>query len=153
MIVSVSVVKALPRLSAALALCVLGASLSGCADMSDGMTQAFADPAQYELYDCKQLESERKSLANSSGSRAELAEVKARDGAIKPVPEVPTERETSLQQRTRLVEVAPLIVEMAESDRRDCDAVAVSEALGDRDGRAPVTDALLEVAELGEPSR
>jgi hypothetical protein len=64
MIVSVSVVKALPRLSAALALCVLGASLSGCADMSDGMTQAFADPAQYELYDCKQLESERKSLAN-----------------------------------------------------------------------------------------
>jgi hypothetical protein len=46
-----------------LALCALGASLSGCADMSDGMTQAFADPAQYELYDCKQLESERKTLA------------------------------------------------------------------------------------------
>ena len=64
MMTSASVVKALPRLAAALTLCVLGASLSGCADMSDGMTQAFADPAQYELYDCKQLEAERKSLAN-----------------------------------------------------------------------------------------
>src|SRR5215813_13935292 len=64
MITGASVMKALPRLSAALAVCALGASLSGCADMSDGMTQAFADPAQYELYDCKQLEAERKSLAN-----------------------------------------------------------------------------------------
>jgi hypothetical protein len=64
MIMRASVMKALPRLSAALAVCALGASLSGCADMSDGMTQAFADPAQYELYDCKQLEAERKSLAN-----------------------------------------------------------------------------------------
>src|SRR5579871_2729276 len=64
MIVSAYVVKTLPRLAAALALCALGASLSGCADMSDGMTQAFADPSQYELYDCKQLEGERKSLAN-----------------------------------------------------------------------------------------
>jgi hypothetical protein len=64
MMTSASVVKALPRLAAALALCALGVSLSGCADMSDGMTQAFADPAQYELYDCKQLEAERKSLAS-----------------------------------------------------------------------------------------
>jgi hypothetical protein len=64
MIASASVLKALPRLSAAVAVCMLGASLSGCADMSDGMTQAFADPAKYELYDCKQLESERKNLAS-----------------------------------------------------------------------------------------
>ena len=28
------------------------------------MTPAFADPAKYELYDCKQLEAERKTLAN-----------------------------------------------------------------------------------------
>jgi hypothetical protein len=40
------------------------AALSGCADMSDGMTSAFADPAKYALYDCKQLETERKNLAN-----------------------------------------------------------------------------------------
>jgi hypothetical protein len=62
--VSASVVKALPRAAAVLALLALGISLSGCADMSDGMTTAFADPARYELYDCKQLETERKSLAN-----------------------------------------------------------------------------------------
>jgi hypothetical protein len=38
-------------------------SLGGCAEMNETMTTAFADPAKYELYDCKQLESERKSLA------------------------------------------------------------------------------------------
>jgi hypothetical protein len=64
MTVSVSIVKALPRATAVLASLALGSSLSGCADMSDGMATAFADPAKYELYDCKQLETERKSLAN-----------------------------------------------------------------------------------------
>jgi hypothetical protein len=39
-------------------------SLGGCAEMNDTMTAAFADPAKYELYDCKQLENERKNLAN-----------------------------------------------------------------------------------------
>ena len=47
----------------AAALLALGAALSGCAEMSDGMSPAFADPAKYELYDCKQLEAERKALA------------------------------------------------------------------------------------------
>ena len=47
----------------ALAGLALGALLSGCADMSDGLTSVFADPAKYNLYDCKQLETERKSLA------------------------------------------------------------------------------------------
>jgi hypothetical protein len=41
----------------------LGVGLGGCADMSDTMTLAFADPAKYDLYECKQLETERKSLA------------------------------------------------------------------------------------------
>ena len=31
--------------------------------MSDTISPAFADPAKYDLYDCKQLETERKSLA------------------------------------------------------------------------------------------
>jgi len=48
---------------AALALVALGAGLSGCAGMSDAISPAFADPAKYDLYDCKQLEAERKSLA------------------------------------------------------------------------------------------
>ena len=65
MIESASIVKALPRAAATvLALLAPGILLSGCADMSDGMTKAFADPARYELYDCKQLETERKTLAN-----------------------------------------------------------------------------------------
>jgi hypothetical protein len=52
------------RACLALGLLVLGAELSGCAEMSDSMTLAFADPAKYDLYECKQLEPERKSLAN-----------------------------------------------------------------------------------------
>jgi hypothetical protein len=64
MIIRASDFHALPRAAMALALLSLGVSLSGCADMGDGMSQAFADPAKYDLYDCKQLETERKSLAN-----------------------------------------------------------------------------------------
>lgn len=45
---------------AALSACVM--PLAGCAQMSDSMTVAFADPGKYELYDCKQLETERKAL-------------------------------------------------------------------------------------------
>lgn len=51
------------RSLAALALVALGAGLSGCAGMSDTISPAFADPAKYDLYDCKQLEPERKRLA------------------------------------------------------------------------------------------
>jgi hypothetical protein len=56
-------IRALIRLGAVTALFGLGFALSGCAEMSDSMTSAFADPAKYDLYDCKQLEPERKSLA------------------------------------------------------------------------------------------
>jgi hypothetical protein len=63
MTVSASVVPALPRALGCLLALALGLALSGCADMSDNMSAAFADPAQYELYDCKQLETARKGLA------------------------------------------------------------------------------------------
>jgi hypothetical protein len=46
------------------ALLVLAAGGSGCAQIGDSVSSAFADPAKYELYDCKQLEAERKALAN-----------------------------------------------------------------------------------------
>src|ERR1700722_10195864 len=52
-----------PRAVSLTALLVLSFGLGGCADMSDSMTSAFADPAKYDFYDCKQLETERKSLA------------------------------------------------------------------------------------------
>ena len=53
----------LPRAVSLTALLVLGFGLGGCADMGDSMTSAFADPAKYDLYECQQLEPERKMLA------------------------------------------------------------------------------------------
>ena len=66
------------------ALFALGLGLSGCASMSDEMTGAFADPAKYALYDCKQLEAERKRLAVRSAELQGLME-KAQTGVGGPV--------------------------------------------------------------------
>jgi hypothetical protein len=73
-----------PRAASALALLVLGVVLAGCAGMSDTMSQAFADPAKYELYECKQLETERKSLATRSAELQGLM-AKADTGVAGPV--------------------------------------------------------------------
>ena len=51
------------RCCGALVVLLAGAALSGCAGMSETVAPAFADPGKYELYDCKQLEPERKALA------------------------------------------------------------------------------------------
>jgi hypothetical protein len=69
---------------AALALVALGVGLSGCAGMSDTIAPAFADPAKYDLYDCKQLEPERKSLANRTAELQGLM-TKAETGVAGPV--------------------------------------------------------------------
>src|SRR5689334_6764897 len=66
------------------ALLLFGFALSGCAQMSDGMSTAFADPAKYELYDCPQLEKERKELAVRSGELQGLM-TKAETGFAGPV--------------------------------------------------------------------
>jgi hypothetical protein len=58
----------------------LGIVLTGCADMSDNISSAFADPAKYDLYECKQLETERKNLANRSAELQGLM-AKAETGA------------------------------------------------------------------------
>jgi hypothetical protein len=47
----------------AVALLLVGLGLGGCANMSDTLTSAFADPAKYDNYDCKQLQAVRKALA------------------------------------------------------------------------------------------
>src|ERR1700704_5686391 len=75
MIVRISFFRSLQRAAGATALLVLGVGLNGCADMSDSMTSAFADPAKYDLYECKQLEAERKGLASRA---AELQGLMAR---------------------------------------------------------------------------
>jgi len=54
------------RIALGLAPFALAFGLSGCADMNENMTAAFADPAKYDLYDCKQLEAERKSLGEKT---------------------------------------------------------------------------------------
>src|SRR3979409_697815 len=72
------------RAALALALLVLGAGLSGCAEMSDSMTSAFADPAKYDLYECKDLETERKGLAKRSAELQGLM-AKADTGVAGPV--------------------------------------------------------------------
>lgn len=56
------------RMRAAVALLGLGASLcaglGGCANVGDSFASgAFVDPAKYDQFDCKQLETERKTLA------------------------------------------------------------------------------------------
>jgi len=65
-------------------LLAFGVGLSGCAEMSDGMTSAFADPAKYDFYDCKQLENERKSLASRTAEIQGLM-AKADTGVAGPV--------------------------------------------------------------------
>ena len=62
---SVRTSYALPSSRAAVigALLALGFGLSGCAGVGENMSSAFADPAKYDLYECKQLEPERKNLA------------------------------------------------------------------------------------------
>ena len=74
MIARESVKPPWPRVTLALALLSLGSGVSGCADMSENMTTAFADPAKYELYNCKQLEQERKNLATRSAEIQGLIE-------------------------------------------------------------------------------
>ncbi|HVD85613.1 MAG TPA: hypothetical protein VNC42_15475 [Bradyrhizobium sp.] len=75
---------ALLRAASAAALFAFGAGLGGCADMSDTLSTAFADPAKYDLYDCKQLESERKVLA-TRGAELQGLMAKADTGVAGPV--------------------------------------------------------------------
>lgn len=63
----------------------LSASLGGCADLGDGAASgAFVDPAKYEYYDCKLLETERKTLAKRTAELQGLI-AKAQDGVAGPV--------------------------------------------------------------------
>ncbi|MBR0952812.1 twin-arginine translocation pathway signal [Bradyrhizobium canariense] len=64
----------------AVALLAAGFAMSGCAGMSETIAPAFADPAKYELYECKQLEGERKSLASRTVDLQRLMD-KAQTGA------------------------------------------------------------------------
>jgi hypothetical protein len=72
------------RAASAAVLFAICLALSGCAGMSDNMSAAFADPAQYELYDCKQLEPVRKTLVNREAELQGLM-AKAETGTAGPL--------------------------------------------------------------------
>jgi hypothetical protein len=74
----------MPRAFAVAGLLAFGFALSGCSAMPDTMTLAFADPSKYDLYDCKQLETERKKLATRSAELQGLMD-KAQGGVGGPV--------------------------------------------------------------------
>src|SRR5229473_1152013 len=84
MIASRSYSLSLPRAAAGVALLVLGIGLAGCADMSESVSSAFADPAKYDLYECPQLAAERKALANR-GAELQGLMAKAETGVAGPV--------------------------------------------------------------------
>jgi hypothetical protein len=84
MIVPFARCQPLPRAAASVVLLAFGITLSGCADMSDGMTAAFADPAKYDLYDCKQLQGERERLG-TRGAELQGLMAKADTGVAGPV--------------------------------------------------------------------
>jgi hypothetical protein len=73
------------RVAAVMALLVSGIGLAGCADLGDSFASgAFVDPAKYDLYNCTQLETERKNLAARSKDLEGLM-AKADTGAAGPV--------------------------------------------------------------------
>jgi hypothetical protein len=84
MIVSPFRFRALPHTLVGAVLLALGGLVVGCADMGDGLTSVFADPSKYNLYDCKQLEAERKALASRMAELQGLIN-KAQDGFAGPV--------------------------------------------------------------------
>ena len=84
MIARVSSFPPLLRAASAMGLLVLSVGLGGCAGMSDSMSTAFADPAKYDLYECKQLEAERKSL-DSRAAELQGLMAKAETGVAGPV--------------------------------------------------------------------
>src|SRR5258707_6506232 len=75
--------SSLSRAASAATMLAFGAGLSGCADMGDTISTAFADPAKYDLYDCKQLETERKNLA-TRGAELQGLMAKADTGVAGP---------------------------------------------------------------------
>lgn len=68
------------RLPVFIALLIMGGGLGGCANLGDSaVSGAFVDPAKYDLYDCPQLDAQRKYLATRTAELQGLIE-KARTG-------------------------------------------------------------------------
>jgi hypothetical protein len=88
MIAPMTHAKALARPAIVLALLALGIGLSACAgsvsDLGDNLALGFVDPARYDFYDCKQLQVERKAIADRIEGTKKLMD-KADTGFAGPV--------------------------------------------------------------------
>ncbi len=85
MIVRIAISRRPARAVAVMMLLALGIGLAGCADLGgDAWTSAFADPAKYDLYDCKQLATTRQNLAAQAKSLKALMD-KADTGVAGPL--------------------------------------------------------------------
>ncbi|MGV7218491.1 twin-arginine translocation pathway signal [Bradyrhizobium sp. UFLA05-112] len=69
---SVSIINRRRPALALVALLGLGTTLAGCSTVGDAISPAFVDPGKYELWECKQLGPERKSLVSRIESLEKL---------------------------------------------------------------------------------
>ena len=133
--------SAMPFSSAAAigALLALGFGLSGCASVGENMSSAFADPAKYDLYECKQLEPERKNLAARAAELQGLM-AKAETGvAGSVVAEVAYRNEyISVRAQQKLAEEAWQRNKCQETPAAAATPPPPRRAVGDRQGRASV---------------
>ena len=95
------------RAAVVLAVLVLATGVSGCAQIGETVPSAFADPATYELYDCKQLEASRKGLeASAKDQEALMAKAKTGVGGTVVGEMVYRNELISIHSKQRLVEEA-----------------------------------------------
>lgn len=110
------------RMRSGLALLALAGGVGGCAGLGDSMVSgAFVDPAKYDLYDCKQLDAERKTLTNRTAELQGLID-KARTGVGGTVVGEAVYRNDYISARAQM----KLVEQMRQRNR--CDAAAASPA-------------------------
>jgi hypothetical protein len=116
----------------------LGGLIAGCADVGDGVTSVFADPAKYNLYDCKQLEVERKVLVNRLAELQGLIN-KAQTGIGGPVIAEVAYRNDYIATRgqAKNAEEAWVLNKCRETPPAKAVAAPVPPPAGDKSGHAP----------------
>lgn len=122
-----------PRAATLLLLLGVGLGLGGCANMSDSLTSAFADPAKYDSYDCKQLQVARKSLAVRAAELQGLM-AKADTGVAGPVVSEVAYRNDYISTRASS--------KLAEEVWKRNNCVAVAEKPGAAAGASAVPDSV-----------
>lgn len=139
MIVSMARIRLAARAFAGAVLFACAPLVAGCASMSDGMTTAFADPAKYQLYDCKQLETERKALSTRMAELQGLM-AKAQDGFAGPVvAEVAYSNEyVAVRGQARNAETAWVANKCHETPAKAASPTPPASPVADKSGRTAI---------------